>query len=118
MAGLFDPKTPGGLNGLLGLMNNPPPSTPPRSGLFGLLSDPPPPPGYSRLSDLGRVMEPRSSNTAPFGLLAGRGLFSPPPPAPTPPLRAPAPAPAPIKRRTYFAFHFEDSFRVNNVRQA
>jgi hypothetical protein len=132
-------------NRLFNAMTDPPPA-PPR-GLFGLglgaMTAPPPPPA----TGLGALAQALASMDQPTGLarftdppptneLTGLGFGLPRPmtdpapynifnPAPVtkpylPPLnRTPTISNLPdVRRRTFFSFHFPDSFRVNQVRQS
>lgn len=124
--GLFPP-APTQHQNLLGLLSN---DKGPQ-GLFSYLDNlPPADPG---LGDLLAGLGPMSGGNALSGRPSGFGFGSRPMTEPYNAFR-PAPAPAPnlpplsptphtsylpdVRRRTFFSFHFFDSFRVNQVRQS
>jgi hypothetical protein len=93
----FDPKRPRGLFDLASLDS-------PRGGLFDLASAKP---------------EPESPFSGLLGPSSPFGSYAPPPQSWLGISTAPATLPGPsVKRKAYFAFHFHDLMRVNNVRQA
>jgi hypothetical protein len=83
----------------------------PSPGIFGSLAPPTRAPLPLQPDYVSGLLGLAAPSSGIFGSLA------PSPPAlPVQPYVVPAPAP--VKRKGFFSFHFDDLFRVNNVRKA